>query len=422
MKKIIFLIIMAALFSCLTGCRREGGDDVFNQANTGKYLSPPVMETENGFYYIKMFDFSLKSEMHFYDKETGKDIVLCNKPECPHDGNPFCAATNDDLLVYAALYKDYVYTVRLLKKEDIVSTKLYRSSLDGTELTELATIDKAKGKGVSWGNYSPDYMVIYNDRIYLQYQGGREDSWADLGLAVVDLNNHSVKCLDVFSSEDYSGHKKPVPYGDYIYYYVSKPFFGENRTIYRYNIKTDKKEALKIEGNWRDYCIVDGRVIFLRCDEDGFLRLYSLDPESMETKALTDKLINDKGESILDYPEMEGYIIYDGEHIIISGGDNYSAEYLNYVYSKTGELLAVFHGPEYSENKLDTDDIVGLNKRGDVFVSGGNVFIVNYYEAIYCPMKDILAGNVHWKQAYKIHDIDEDSEADSDENADNELD
>lgn len=49
-----------------------------------------ILRLGNGIYYNAGSNLNL----HYYDLSTQKDVILCNKPECKHDGNEYCVATN----------------------------------------------------------------------------------------------------------------------------------------------------------------------------------------------------------------------------------------------------------------------------------------------------------------------------------------
>ena len=87
MKKTAALIAAFALILC--GCSEKNeqanypdSDAAWNELN--------IMETENG-YYIGGYTSNLF--LRYHDRETGNEIMLCNKAECPHDGRETCTAT-----------------------------------------------------------------------------------------------------------------------------------------------------------------------------------------------------------------------------------------------------------------------------------------------------------------------------------------
>ena len=86
MKKTIAILFVVLLLLGVTACQKASSPDTspeynfetdFNMAyyDAG---STSFIETEKGYYYVK--DFFLR----FIDKETMKDIAVCNRPDCPH--------------------------------------------------------------------------------------------------------------------------------------------------------------------------------------------------------------------------------------------------------------------------------------------------------------------------------------------------
>ena len=63
----------------------------FEQGNRPGATGNAMMRTEKGFYH---YNDSLGG-FRYYDAATGKEMFLCNKPECRHDGNEVCIATNE---------------------------------------------------------------------------------------------------------------------------------------------------------------------------------------------------------------------------------------------------------------------------------------------------------------------------------------
>ena len=97
MKRSIYIGVLLCLLAGVCGCKKE------NVAEKGKsgynYEFVPedyvqgggssVLTTDKGYYYMA------DEAICYLDYESGADMVLCNKPECRHDGNAFCVATSD---------------------------------------------------------------------------------------------------------------------------------------------------------------------------------------------------------------------------------------------------------------------------------------------------------------------------------------
>ena len=101
MKKAIVMGLAVLGILGLAGCKKEQEQEQkkelsfvsadYQRGNTSKYLPEPMMKTEKGYYYYSEF----YKGFRYYDVATDKEMYLCNKPECRHDGNQFCVATNE---------------------------------------------------------------------------------------------------------------------------------------------------------------------------------------------------------------------------------------------------------------------------------------------------------------------------------------
>ena len=106
----------------LAGCGEEKiiSED-YNEGNCGNLFMNPIMKTESGFYYSQSIYNNLS--LHYYDSAHGNNMYLCNKPECRHDGNEFCAATSDKFNVMeTVLYGGSLYINVFEVDDDLVDT------------------------------------------------------------------------------------------------------------------------------------------------------------------------------------------------------------------------------------------------------------------------------------------------------------
>ena len=83
------IAMMIACTMLLSGCSSQEKSSV-NYPDSDVMSNPQnIMETENGFYIGNTSLLFLQ----YHDKQSGNDIMLCDKPECPHDGRETCTAT-----------------------------------------------------------------------------------------------------------------------------------------------------------------------------------------------------------------------------------------------------------------------------------------------------------------------------------------
>ena len=136
MQRLKKLVLVCILTIVMTGCGTTEEPEVFQQGNRMAFYGP-VMETDSAYYYNAN---EMKYELHYFDKASGKSIFLCNKPECSHDGNEFCAATaGGRYVMYSAIYEDGIYIAAFESEENRLDKKLFKVSLDGTKMETIST-------------------------------------------------------------------------------------------------------------------------------------------------------------------------------------------------------------------------------------------------------------------------------------------
>lgn len=123
-------------------------------------------ETDNGFFYTESVDYSAEEHkalqkevglfynspkgLKYYDKDAGKAVFVCAKPNCLHNRSEFCTATTKNYSISSnPVWLDgYVYAVANDNREFLQNpegctkfpTVLLRWSPDGTELTAVAQL------------------------------------------------------------------------------------------------------------------------------------------------------------------------------------------------------------------------------------------------------------------------------------------
>ena len=128
-KKIVvcFLTLLISISIFVTGCGKQ------KQITSGEYIAGKddqtcldgyraVATSENGYYFLS------NSFVYFYDSNSKKTHVLCNKPECAHDGEGCNAYINAMAIRY---YERALYYVSC----DTIETNefyLWKMSEDGT--------------------------------------------------------------------------------------------------------------------------------------------------------------------------------------------------------------------------------------------------------------------------------------------------
>lgn len=383
MRKLRQWTILGMLVFALTGCGAGKEEEVFEQGNIMTVYGP-IMETENAYYYTTN---GFRYELHYYDKATGKSIFLCNKPECSHDGNEFCAASvGDRYVMYSALYKDGIYVAALEPEENRIDKKLFKVSLDGTKVENIATFEyEPSSDSISHGHDSEKYMVLYQGKAFIPYATPRKDGFNNYGTAIVDIKSGKVEYMEECDGLQLYGQERYIPYGEYLYYYETGPY--RSPILYRYHIAKETVEEIPIADGFVDYCIVDGRVVYTQPDKEGFIHIYSMNPENpdnADTKDLTGALKWEDGTSLLK--EWEGVLRYDGEYLMTySYRGKEEKGYHYFIFSKDGTFLTEFMPPETLREGA-----------GDFAIMNGYVYFADYYSTVRCDLQDLLNGNPTW--------------------------
>lgn len=232
---------------------------------TTEYLQAPLLKTEKGHYYY--------SEVHggwrYYDLETGKDMFLCNKPECKHDGSVFCVATNSKYRYERyTMYNGMIYATAIEETETQYLYKLVAIALDGAELTEIATYLTVERSGqVPDNNKVKKEVCIHRNKAIISMTAmGASGLYEDrfYGTAILDLDTKKVEYLDVTPL----GKENPettniTGYGDHIYYCRKE---GKKTVLHRRNIKDNSDESYKLLTNFRGQYVVmnENEIVYLR--------------------------------------------------------------------------------------------------------------------------------------------------------------
>jgi len=286
MRKVTYWMLAAALLVGAVGCsKKEQGQE----QKRGSNLTAPVvsedynqgngsiMKTKNGYYYYDV----LNGALRYYDIATGKNMYLCNKPECKHDGNSFCIATNHEYAMDRIwLYSDRLYAAVVETTETQYLLKVISMALDGAEMREVATYMTVEKTGqypkndtdvrflTIEGNEDntvlrPDVgkLLIHRNKVILPMEfislENFEDS-AHYGTAILDLETEEVTYLN----EEPLSRENPWAQGfsaggNYIFYYQKE---GRKNILHRYNVTDGTDESFTLQPGF------DGTYVVL--DED----------------------------------------------------------------------------------------------------------------------------------------------------------
>lgn len=281
-------MIMAGMLLCLAGCsdKTQTGQVQENQpiesvgdsetqkqkSTTGAFVSKDynqdeesIWKTEKGYYYYSY----AHGGFRYIDAVTGTEMYLCNKPECKHDGNAFCVATNDKYTVIdGGLYSGRIIANVVEETDTQYLYKLLEIAADGSAANEIVTYFTLEKAGISsFVSSGGTELCIHRNKVLVLFSAegveGLEDS-ERYGVAIVDLDTKKVAYLD---EEPFSNENAAITnvdaYGDYFYYCRKE---GKKTILHRYNIKDGTDETHKLLVGFQGKYVVsgDGHVVYLK--------------------------------------------------------------------------------------------------------------------------------------------------------------
>ncbi|MBR6478343.1 MAG: hypothetical protein IKS85_07830 [Lachnospiraceae bacterium] len=258
-----------------------------DNANTAYTKRTPVLKTQQG-YYTNVGGKKLK--LYYHDIASGKDILLCNKPECKHDGNEYCVATNAKYSPLAyQMYDGYLYVAAKCMDDEKLEYKLLRIAPDGSSLTEVAayystisgTMDTEENTTQIPKPASLDSLLIHRNYAILPFSckvDAVQDDLIAYGTAILNLETKEVTYAD---PEPVSADNLPWiclnAHGDYVYYVRQE---DKKRVLHRRSLTDGTDVSLSLLTNFSgEYAVLDddtiaylrtrGRFVFLHHPSDG---------------------------------------------------------------------------------------------------------------------------------------------------------
>ena len=306
MKKQSFIILIALLFVfIMAGCKSDNDNpsDGQNGGKTGQENtdSSGITSEENlilsnfspvEYYSSKGMCYVENCIAHFFDAETGTDIVLCSKPNCPHKRTTE-GTTNacDAYLGYDArtpfLTGDSIYFITSRDSDAGLAYDKYvvRTDLDGRNRKELVKLERVQS--ILCSEYDNGYLAAcYMNSMDLdkkEYFEGSEGASSfgnkekrESGIYLVNTATNEIEFMDSFS-EHYDSYcwncgfydnklyyltyytLNKIEYSDYedpdkYYEDVSK---NAVQQIYEYDIKT-KTKTIIWEGGYAENISING--------------------------------------------------------------------------------------------------------------------------------------------------------------------
>ncbi|MCQ2408665.1 MAG: hypothetical protein MJ065_09115 [Oscillospiraceae bacterium] len=265
--------------------------DVFHDWTTNP--DSVITPTENGWFYRRTIEFPSDeydwfpsnniNALFYTDRETGKSVPVCARPNCVHDGSEYCTASTKTYANSFMTYYDgslYTVTTKYLHPEkrhtqfqaddgdplmtvDECRQVLLRYSADGTEITELAQF--GNGIGTGWCTVHRGYVWCIVQR---QEQGEeienpithstssfKSGGWQLWGYEL--STGRSAVIFDGMGKPD-TNHVNKAPdalygIGDYLYFYRTHDDWSGPQGLCRISLVTgevtDSEEEVVIPGN-----------------------------------------------------------------------------------------------------------------------------------------------------------------------------
>ena len=217
------VLLTACMLISFAGC---GEEKIISQdyqiGNSQHGIANAVMKTDTGYYYSQNGFRGLS--LHYYDEKNAKSMYLCNKPECRHDGNEFCAATSDKYSVAGTtLYSNALYINTIEETETSYEFKLLKAALDGSSLSEVVTYFSVNSVGVG---VSADDLVIHRNKAFLGYSAGTSDNdqVGFNGTAIYDLETGELSYLGEKEGDIEITQHSFCGYGDYMYFITAEKY------------------------------------------------------------------------------------------------------------------------------------------------------------------------------------------------------
>lgn len=426
MKQVLLSLLLCTALLC--GCAQKEVMEPFVSedympGNSGTAAFAPIMETEKGYYYSGS-NFLIEHNLRYMDKATGKDIYLCNKPECKHDGNEFCVATTNRFHVHGyCLYSDRILVAAVEETDTHYEYKLLSISLDGSQLTDLVTYYSVEKSGLTPILYFyHNTMVVHRNKVILQIVlGGEEGSNVyNYGMAFVDLDTMEVTYENPESivekvewnsmSNSVFGWQDIRAYGDSVYYWIQE---GHKKILYERNLIDGTVEEVPLLTNFKgDYAVYDEDTIFYTRALGNKLYIYHRKEDKHEEIALEKELISQDEEGNTynySYAYTVSDIVTDGTYIYI--GDNFKSEFASFYYTDDETEQYIHHiihvfdkdGKEIQSVELDKNlfkNAAGEYVTGRLNYMGEDIYIQTTLSLYKCKREDFIQGNANFTKVF----------------------
>jgi len=433
MKSKILLFILASAIALLCGCSKEKEMPEDNQANHGPLA---IMETENGYYYN--FGYAVYNEeglfglrefknlLRYSDKETDETILVCNKPECEHNGSDSCTATYKNLtIINSLMYNDEIYVYGAEEDGTTIRLNLYRIAPDGSAIDKVGTVLECENTiGEEYDMVIPEIsflaesFIIHKGYAYLPYYlriGKASRGFMGGGLMQMDITTGETKSiyeLEFMTSK--------FPYnlracGDQLYMDM-KSAHSPGGTM-RYIISEDRMEQPNPEQQMTYDVITPNRLYNVsntynwETKTAGYISVTSynsatgawIDEEYFETD-----IIGDPYNIPVAFPYKDMIVICTNDRVAFYGiGEENYGNKMGEISFESGERVKGISSEPVLEFKINNDTLYRICT--PIATENNKVLplIPAYYmpyEVFSCPVEDILNGTGQWEKAFSYEE------------------
>ena len=405
-KKILGIILTACMLMSLAGCGEEKiiSQD-YQRGNTHHKYANAVMKTDTGYYYSQG-GFGWLS-LHYYDAANGKNMFLCNKPECRHEGDEFCVATSEKYMVFdTVLYSNKLYINVIETTDSTYEYKLLRAALDGSSLDEVVTYLTVNKVEVT-PDTSP--MVIHRNKAFLPYNVNNVNNQeiGYNGVAIYDLETEEVTYLGEKEGDLKVKKTNLCGYGDYLYFVTAEKY---KQRLCRYSYADGSVEELPLERTFMgDYAIYDDDTIFY---VRGNSELFIHNPKTGENKSVNIqewygiKTGENSGRSGYEGLVSDGKYLYVAEHGYLK---SYSPVFVSEGYMEDGSDLDFMEvnimdgeGSLVNSFRFNTVEVLGCNDFFLLHFCGDIIYMQTSKMMYECNREDFVAGKPEFKEVYPI--------------------
>ena len=421
-KKLWAVALLLCATLCFAGCGEEKlvSQDL-DRANTGNYNMNPIMKTDKGFYYSQG---RLKSlSLYYHDAENGKGMYLCNKPECRHEGDEFCAATSDKYKVMeTVMYSGSLYINAVEETETTYKYKLLRASLDGSSLSEVVTYFETENIDVVplyYWDMGP-VLTIHRNKAFLPYQleNRKNKDTGMSGTAIYDLETGELTYLGEKTRELEERDFNFIGCGDYMYYVLEQKY---KTRLYRYCYTDGSVEMLELEKGFKgDYAVYDENTVFYIKSQQELYKYTHDTKESIRVKTdewngFAYEVLTADGLMTIHHNVNIYSVLSDGEYVYVPENfNNKGHDYPWYEgYNPTPSDDSVELRTNYFEvTILDADgnyvnhvevssqDLLGYTEYLTLHILGDTIYMQTPFKVYECSKADFIAGNANFKEAY----------------------